>query len=393
VPVGTLFTPGQIASKGEHEKQRESKRQRREDKRRASEYDPVFGSSYNVSANSLERNSTDKFSAPEAPIASGLISNGFIAHVLADRTNGKSTISASDLNEAPPATRPGTEGKTIPADDKVRPATRRRTGGKTISAEMLAGLAVAANSNPVSTTVDLSYSALGTDPRPQETPEVLLYYHVYLRYWGSATSRFESNAKTLGPYFIVSEANAVASNEVKYPLEYLSYDEIRDTEFSGAWNYHYEQDEHGMQTHRMEVGGLHAEAIVTRSIAPPTSRRSLPASAFTIPSTVYILYTLTTPTPSRFPPPSSSASTILAAYTTLDLANKAAGKRWLEIVTRDLGNGAEDMIRKTELERDLRRYLRELDETEAEFEWEVLCGDEVGMVVWVKGVLVAGGRN
>jgi len=319
--------------------------------------------------------------------------------VLADRTNGKSTISASDLNEVPPATRPGTEGKTISADDEVRPATRRRTGGKTISAEMLAGLAAAANSNPVSTTVDLSYSAIGADPRPQETPEVLLHYHVYLRYWGSATSRFESNAKTLGPFFIVSEANAVASNEVKYPLEYLSYDEIRDTEFSGAWNYHYEQDEHGMQKHRMEVGGLHAEATVTRSIAPPTPRRSLPASAFTIPRTVYILYTLTTPTPSRSPPhPSSSASTILAAYTTLDLANKAAGKRWLEIVTRDLGNGAEDMIRKTELERDLRRYSRELDETEAEFEWEVLCEDEEGegaegVMVWVKGVVVAGGRN
>ena len=87
-------------------------------------------------------------------------------------------------------------------------------------------------------------------------------------------------------------------------------------------------------------------------------------------------------------------ATTLKACTTLSLANKAAGQKWLEFQTKDFVSDDLDNLRRARIETSLRKDLRQMDEDNVSF--DRTSGDETSgeqFQVWVQMAEIDGPRN
>ena len=234
-------------------------------------------------------------------------------------------------------------------------------------------------------------------------PESLYQYHVQIREWLTGESEADARLIQFGPFFTLAEANKVAENSVQRPSE-----NSRDVIFRpGAWSYNYSQDDKGMQIHAVGSGGGSIEASVSRNITPPEQLTLLPSNAFSIPLVLYLAKSQPTQVPmlneddvSGEPPPRTHnfpnlvLATTLKACTTLDLANKAAGAKWLELETKDLTDDALDNHKRAVSETSLRKLLRKMSEENVSFDrtWlDSSSGENIH--VWVEMVEIEGPRN
>ena len=91
-----------------------------------------------------------------------------------------------------------------------------------------------------------------------EVAIIAFQYSVIKREWlETEEDAFESS---MGPYYTLDEANAVAKAEVNRP----QIDGFKDIHSDG-WSYYYRQDGNGMQLHMATVLGINIEAVVHRS--------------------------------------------------------------------------------------------------------------------------------
>ena len=234
-------------------------------------------------------------------------------------------------------------------------------------------------------------------------PEPLYQYRVHVREWLTDESEVDARLTELGPWHTMAEANAAAAESVRKPSE----DNAREIFRPGAWSYNFNRDEDGMETHITGMAGGFIEASVSRNITPPNQYAKLPSNAFTIPRVVYLAIlqrtsvlvpteddlfedssTRTSTTPDRM------LATALTACTTLDLANKAASQKWLELETKDFSADSLDEHRRAVRETSLRKELRRMNEDNESFHRTGSIGSLGEMFhVWVMKVPVDGPRN
>lgn len=234
-------------------------------------------------------------------------------------------------------------------------------------------------------------------------PESLYQYHVHIREWLTDESEADARLVQFGPFFTLAEANKVAENSVQRPSE-----NNRDVIFRpGAWSYNYGQDDKGMQTHAVGSGGGSIEASVSRNVTPPDQLTLLPSNAFSIPLVLYLAKFQPTQVPmlneddfsGQSPPrthnfPNLVLAITLKACTTLDLANKAAGAKWLELETKDLTDDGLDNHKRATSETFLRKQLRRMSEENGSFDRtsrDRSSGENYH--VWVEMVEIEGPRN
>ena len=147
-----------------------------------------------------------------------------------------------------------------PAEIPKTPSDRPTTGSKGISAATLA-----------------AWEAQEQEAEGEEleTPETLYIYLVLLRNWHA--SEEEAFSKTMGPYYTVEEANAVAGEEVKYPLERPESIDAYNPRAKHGWSYTFSEDENKMQKHGILLaGGWQMEAVVQRGNASPPPKTPPP---------------------------------------------------------------------------------------------------------------------
>ena len=240
-----------------------------------------------------------------------------------------------------------------------------------------------------------------TDEDELKEPESLYQYRVHLREWLADEPEVEARSTELGPWHTMAEANAVAAESVQKPSE----DNATLIFRPGAWSYSFNRDENGMETHGAESVGGYIEASVSRNIAPVDPYATLPLNAFTIHRVVYLATLQRTTVPvsvedDLFGDSMSSAATApdlmlatpLKACTTLDLANKAAGQKWLELETKEFAADSLDDHRRARLETSLRKELRQMNENGESFDRTCFSSGE-RFHVWVKKVPIDGPRN
>ncbi|KAL9127198.1 MAG: hypothetical protein Q9217_003871 [Psora testacea] len=257
----------------------------------------------------------------------------------------------------------------------------------------------------------------------EETSEVMYVYYVSLRNWGFGLSEKKAAKKNFGPFYTVAEANFTATTEVKYPLRRL--EDMTDSGLDvglyprTGWSYNYNQEEYGMQTHRLSAGGFHAEAAVHREIPLNPTRLSLPKSIYQISSIIYLVQRLICYRSSARAPaiddlfeeaPNLESTSpdcekvILGAYTVLDLANKYAGDHYVTLVTQGMKNTGVEGIRKVEIKSKIRTELQEMEKdglgelfkryVDIEDAPDGSTEERFGRcVVWVESVDVDGPRN
>ena len=270
------------------------------------------------------------------------------------------------------------------------------TGGKGISNATIrhweSDIAAQAYATPTDSVID------GDELRE---PEPLYQYRVRVREWLNDEPEVEARLTELGPWHTMAEANAVAAESVQKPSE----DNATVIFQPGAWSYNFNRDEDGMETHIAgSVGGV-MEASVSRNIAPADPHTTLPLNAFTIPRVVYLAMLQLTPVPvsveddlfgdstiSTATAPDLMLATSLSACITLDLANKAAGQKWLELETKGFAADSLDDHRRARLETSLRKELRQMNENSESFERTCQSFGE-RFHVWVKKVPIDGPRN
>ena len=147
---------------------------------------------------------------------------------------------------------------------------------------------------------------------------------------------------------------------------------------------------------------------MSRIICPPDKETRLPAGVFTIPRVVYLamfqplslastdsvdaLFGDMQPEQSRTP--TRTLATTLKACTTLHLANKAAGQKWLELQTKDFIDDTLDNLNRARLETLLRKDCRQMEEQNVSFD-RTYCDERSGeeVHVWVEMVAIDGPRN
>ena len=234
-------------------------------------------------------------------------------------------------------------------------------------------------------------------------PEPLYHYHVQIRKWLTDESEADARLIQFGPFFTLAEANKVAANSVQRPSDFN-----RDVLFRpGAWSYNYSTDDKGMQIHAAGSGNGSIEASVSRNIMPADQRKILPSKAFSIPLVLYLAKFQPTkvPTLNEDDVAGDSASgtpvtpdllraTTLKACTTLDLANKTAGAKWLELETKGLIDDGLDNLKRAKIETSLRKDRRQMSEENVSFD-RTYCDKSSGELVhiWVEMVEIEGPRN
>lgn len=233
--------------------------------------------------------------------------------------------------------------------------------------------------------------------------ETLYHYLVQVREWLTDESEADARLTQFGPFLTLAEANAVAANSVQRPSE-----NNRDVIFRpGAWSYNCSTDDKGMQTHAVGFRGGSIEASVSRNITPPNQLTRLPSNAFSIPLVLYLakFQLIQVPmlnkedlfgdSPARSSTtPDLMLATTLRACTTLDLANKAAGEKWLELETTDFTDDGLDNHRRAVLETSNRRQLRKMSEENVSFDRTCIgrsSGEKIH--IWVEMVEIEGPRN
>ena len=138
-------------------------------------------------------------------------------------------------------------------DDRTPTVEHHATGGKGLSAETLKIYQETGNWN-LGTELSKENEAQG---ERSEVPDIAYHYSVQRREW--LDTEEDAIESSLGPYHTMNEANAVAMTEVQYP----QIDGLEDVQPTG-WSYNFQQDKHGMQTHRATILEVNIEAVVHR---------------------------------------------------------------------------------------------------------------------------------
>ena len=281
MPVGTMYAPSQVASRNEFKEYAEGKRRKIEGKKRKEALreeaeEDVLGVFEHLLAQdqqaeseaphdlTIAKTSSNDANGPsmifddvsnltqERPPSAGALVDSLITP---PQSLHQSQISDDEKNEEPVRSATVKEKAFIPVS-----IPRPTTGTKGISEATLAAWAA---------------QDQGEDPEYEniealEAPENIYVYFVLLRNWGAGLSEEKAVTKNLGPFYTAPEANLTAGEEVKYPLRRLedmadsSLDHTRGKRLKVGWSYKYDQDEHGMQTHKLSAGGFYAEAAVRR---------------------------------------------------------------------------------------------------------------------------------
>ena len=125
----------------------------------------------------------------------------------------------------------------------------RATGGKGLSAETL---------NTYRETGNWNFAIDSSQDEEAEVPNIAYQYSVIKREW--LETEEDAIESSMGPYYTLDEANAVAKAEVNRP-QIDGFEDIH----SDGWSYYYRQDGDGMQLHMATVLGINIEAVVHRS--------------------------------------------------------------------------------------------------------------------------------
>ena len=295
IPVSMLFNPKQVATRKEFEQHAEKKRRKMEEKKQraaAKEQieDGIAEAVREVSGNLPAHDETQA----ETETLIGLPQTVTIfpneSSTKTDRmqefarerlalTEDAEKEPLQTINEPPASERKKSE-EVLPPDKSDHqdatpvPVSRPTTSGKRISEETLAFFATQGG------------EACDDDKDEiLELPEVVYVYFLSLSNWGAGLSEAKAIKKCFGPFYTVAEANIAAAVEVKFPLERLEnmagsgFDDSYPLYLKTGWSYNFSQNEHGMQTHRLSVGGLHAEAVVQRGASPtqwPFTKQNIP---------------------------------------------------------------------------------------------------------------------
>ena len=160
----------------------------------------------------------------------------------------------------PSVTQPVTEENATCLTNEPKPGhevsivERRATGGKGLSAEAL---------NTYRETGNWEF-AIGPNENTNESqdeeaevPTIAYQYSVMKREW--LETEEDAIESSMGPYYTLDEANAVAKAEVNRP-QIDGFENIH----SDGWSYYYRQDGNGMQLHMATVLGINIEAAVHR---------------------------------------------------------------------------------------------------------------------------------
>ncbi len=139
-------------------------------------------------------------------------------------------------------------------DHQMSIVEHRTTSGKGLSAETLNSFRETGNWDR---RVILDQSADEAQDEEMEVPEVAYRYFVQKREW--LDTEEDAIESSMGPFYTLNEANAVAKAEVQCP-QIDGFEGIQ----SKSWSYYYRQDEHGMQMHMATVLEINIEAVVHR---------------------------------------------------------------------------------------------------------------------------------
>ena len=271
----------------------------------------------------------------------------------------------------------------------------RQTGGKTLSKATMQSWKAAAEVYPTSSQSDTGQEEL-------ETPKILYEYHVSRRTQLEGQDERLARTVTFGPCYTIAEANAIASIKVRQPSKEHTTTLFRP----GAWSYQYSKDESGMESHIACGKGGVIQTWVTREIAVPEESIGIPIKAFMTPAWIYIamistangLMTdtgqITSENEILRPQTRSSNRTVLKACTLLDLANRAAGRKWVSLQAGSLPEDSLGSIHKAEMEMRMRHDLEKMDENIMSFD-RTFRHPTSGLEtrIWVEMVEVEGPRN
>lgn len=262
----------------------------------------------------------------------------------------------------------------------------RETGGKGLSAETLKRFREAGNWD-----VDMVVDQRADEAQDEETevPNIAYQYFVRKREW--LETEEDAVESSMGPYYTLNEANAIAKAEVQSP----QIDGFEGVQSKG-WSYFYKQDEHGMQTHMATVLEVNIEVVVHRELAPPNQQAAIPKSAFILAPRVYIVHELQwlpNPPDKTNTVPSHCQSLTHGVFTLLNQANQRASAEYLETLTGNWGNSEYDLLKKAEAKSDLGKKVRALNREDDLFREEITLGNEGFAKVWVELVVVEGPRN
>ncbi|KAL8829979.1 MAG: hypothetical protein Q9191_001704 [Dirinaria sp. TL-2023a] len=281
-------------------------------------------------------------------------------------------------------------------------STRPTTGGKGLSQETMQRWRMnqAAQVLPTPSTSD-------AEDERVDMPKLLYEYHVQRLVTLDGGREFDGCRTSFGPYYTIGEANTVAAQKVRQQDP-----ENASVIFnSGGWSYNYEKDQTGTEQHTLQSAGGSIQTWVSRSIAPPNEGIGVPLKAFTTPAWLYVamVSSSTSSIPlegdsmtdlaavdrrSRILPQDSSSASIIKACTLLDLANRAAGERWVEMQAADLPKDSVGDILRSEMEMNLRRELEDMDEENESFNRTCRdAGTGLEIHIWVDMVEVEGPRN
>lgn len=269
------------------------------------------------------------------------------------------------------------------------------TAGKGLSMETLRKWKADARAYPTPSQSDVANEEL-------ETPTLLYEYQVSNRVQLAGES--DSHARTIvfGPYYTLAEANAIAAKKARLPD--LDYGNIIFR--PGAWSYSYDKDDTGMETHVYTGKMGTITTWVSRSIAPPEEKIGIPLKAFTTPAWMYIAMASSRNesatehayvtddneviTLDETPP----RNTIIKACTLLDIANRAAGDKWLELRINELPKNGLEGLRKAEIKMHIRLDLEELEKKHHSFD-RTYRDPKSGLEthIWVERAEVEGPRN
>ena len=130
----------------------------------------------------------------------------------------------------------------------------RATGGKGLSAEILNTYRETGNWEFA---IDPKENIDENQDEENEIPNIAYQYSVMKREW--LETEEDAIESSMGPYYTLDEANAVAKAEVNRP-QTDGFEGIHPD----GWSYYYRQDGDGMQLHMATVQGINIEAVVHR---------------------------------------------------------------------------------------------------------------------------------
>ncbi len=318
--------------------------------------------------------------------------------------------SFSKKTDDEPAIEPSSSLPGFQADSPTT-GEHKTTGGKGISDATIASWLAAQSKNEEGEGED-DHNA----ETKMETSESAWQYHVTRQEIRTADLGLEDPIeRKYTPYWTLEEANAKAGEEIQ----------IRDVSPSpgphpGGWSLQFRKDENGMDSHTVEVQGTTISTTVTRSKSSSSNatpslvliaqfslqngltskspalipraelaKHRMPASAFIAPPTIYTILSISIHHTSI-----NVEIKTHGHYTLRTKANERAGELWVEQFAEMEAKGA---VEKYDLEREIRRVVRELAEVEGGLFDRIVGkhgeGEGAKGRVWVVEEVVRGPRN